>query len=157
MLEFELSERIKLVSEKIIEKMETNLLKKQHRYGITESENLKVVAIRLVYLIELTDEEYLNEPWLVGTEECQIQSENPIISKLKKKSRNPLRLPQTRTQGSRPVSTLTGHQGTFLDVSANYSNFNQPEVSKHDLYQGLAHIGLSYGKIPSRQPIAARP
>lgn len=83
-LELDLSERIKHVSENIIVKMETNLLKKQHKYGITESENLKVVAIRLVYLVELTDEEYLNEPWLVGTEECQIQSENPIISKHKK-------------------------------------------------------------------------
>ena len=45
------------------------------------------MSVRLVYLVEITDEEYLNEPWLVGTEECQIQSENPIISKTKKNNK----------------------------------------------------------------------
>jgi hypothetical protein len=52
--------------------MEVNLLKKQHSFGMTESENIKVVSVRVVYLVEITEEEYLNEPWLVGTEECQI-------------------------------------------------------------------------------------
>jgi hypothetical protein len=50
--------------------METNLLKKQQKLGITDSDNLKVVAIRLVYLVEVTDAEFLDEPWLVGTEDC---------------------------------------------------------------------------------------
>jgi hypothetical protein len=40
-----------------------------------------------VYLVEVTDAEFLNEPWLVGTEGCEVQSENPIISKLKKQQK----------------------------------------------------------------------
>ena len=50
--------------------MEMKLLKKQQKFGIADT--LKLISVRLVYLVELTDQEYLNEPWLVGTEECII-------------------------------------------------------------------------------------
>ena len=140
--------------------MEANLLKKQHSFGITESENIKVVSVRLVYLVEITDEEYLNEPWLVGTEECQIQSDNPNISKTKKNNKASRLSPaKTHQDQTRPFSNMTSLRDRTLnlDLSLKYSSAIKHQETMSDLYTGLAKIGLNYGKMPDRAPIARRP
>ena len=50
-----LVDKIKSISAKIIERMESKMYKKQLKYGIKENiELLKVTSIRFVYLIELS-------------------------------------------------------------------------------------------------------
>jgi hypothetical protein len=54
--------------------MESKMYKKQLKFGIKENvEILKVTQIRFVFLIELivSEEKLNNEPWLIGTEDCQ--------------------------------------------------------------------------------------
>lgn len=50
-----LVDKIKSISAKIIERMESKMYKKQLKFGIKENiELLKVTSIRFVYLIELS-------------------------------------------------------------------------------------------------------
>ena len=69
--------KIKELSKRVVDKLETNIHSNQAKIGIQEStKTLKVNSICLVYLVEYNEDLlYSNatengEPWLIGTDNC---------------------------------------------------------------------------------------
>ena len=144
-------EKMKKTSYAIVEKLESNLFRKQVASGLNENiEKLKITGIRLVYLIEvpipgLNRESQDNDAWLVGTEKCQVQSVYPIArSKILRSPQNVRKDVQksrqrfnSRTQNNRANTDLSHGDGFDYNMYSNIApqRLQQiPSTSQHSQF-----------------------